>query len=174
MLAEKLTPRDHRPTALVVSKDFKTMLDQHPEAFDCLIFKANLESATTSQENVLVQDFATGIESDSLTISYADPIPSRAKIHVEEGQLFSSYADGGDSIAGSPDDSSPMVLLLKEDSIPRQSVVMWKEMIGQDDTEIKEVYMYILHSASHGVAPVIGVKHYCIPFDAIGELEVNE
>lgn len=164
---QNLKPRDHRQLSSVMSEDFKIMMDNHPEAFECLIFKA-LECSTNPSDG-LTEDFASALEKKEESISYASPVPSKAIILPEEGISFQTFGDGLDGDAAL-NENGMTTLLLREESVPNQSVVLWKEYTGKTDSEVKEVYMYILSSDTYGVAPVLGIKHHCISFDAPKEL----
>lgn len=39
-MISQLKPRDYRAPARILAQDYRTMLEQDPRAFDCLIFPA--------------------------------------------------------------------------------------------------------------------------------------
>jgi hypothetical protein len=163
-----LTPRDYRPRSAVLSQDFITMLDDHPDSFDCLLYKAIRSTAENVVEGLLL-DVVGASEGSERKIDYADPIETRGRLVPEEQFLFAAYTDGTiDENIGSSD--QPMVLLLKEADVPKQSVVSWLEFTGQG-TETKEIRVYILESKAFGKAPTVGLKHYVIPMKDEGELD---
>lgn len=162
-------PRDYRDRSSVLSSDFATMLDDHPDAFDCLLYKS-IRSAPENVVTGLVDDVVGSSEGSERKIEYADPVQTRAMLVPEEQFMFMSYTDGStDENIGSAD--QPLVLLLKEQDVPKHSIVTWNEMTGELDTDIKEIRVYILESKAFGKAPSAGLKHYCIPMKDEGELE---
>lgn len=162
-----MNPRDFTNRSAVLSDDIITMLDEHPDAFDCLLYRA----VRSSVENVvegLVEDVVGKSEGSERKIDYADPIETRAMLVPEEQFLFTAYTSGSvDENMGSTD--QPLVLMLKEQNIPKQSVVTWLEYTG-DGTTTKEVRVYVLESKTFGKSPTAGLRHYCIPMKDEGEL----
>lgn len=156
--------RDYRETGAVVSGDMAVMLSAHPEAFDAFLFR----SISGSEENATeVTDVVGNLESSEVRIEYADPVPVRAMLVPDESAIFGAFSDGtGENPLV---DGNPIVLLLSEAVVPRQSVVRWIEFTGQGATETREIAAYILKSVPYGKAPVFGLKHYCIPLISAGE-----
>jgi hypothetical protein len=163
-----IAPRDYRDRSGVLSQDFLTMLNTHPDAFDCLVYKA---IRSTAEDTVagLVDDVVGALEGSERKIDYADPEQARAMLIPEEGFLFGAYSDGTGEVAATTE--QPLVLLLSVPEVPKQSAVAWKEQTGQGAADVKDVAVYILESKAFGKAPVVGEKHYCIPFGDMGELE---
>jgi hypothetical protein len=144
------------------------MLDNHPDAFDCLLYKAQRATAESVVVG-LVEDVVGASEGSERKIEYADPIETRAMLVPEEQFLFSAYTDGStDENFGST--GQPIVLVLKEHDVPKQSVVTWLEYTGQG-VETKENRVYILESRGFGKSPSAGLRHYCIPMNDEGEVE---
>lgn len=160
------TPRDYREHAAVASADMATMLDNHPDAFDCLIFKA----IPGSEENVAadVTDLAGSLESTTRAIDYADPMPSRCMIVPDEGLRLAALSNGTDADYWS--EEQPLAVVLKEQDVPKQSVIRWREFSEDPDGEPRTVTMYVLRSEPFGKSPIAGMKHFCIPFQAAGEI----
>lgn len=156
--------RDYRETGAVISGDVSVLLSSHPEAFDAFLFRA----ISGSEENATeVADVVGTLESSEVRIEYADPIPVRALIVPDDSVAWGAFSDGtGENPL---DESGPMVLLLSEATVPKQSVVRWLEYTGQGDDDTREVAVYILKSQPYGKAPVFGLKHYCIPLMSAGE-----
>jgi hypothetical protein len=162
-----LNPRDYRERSAVLSADFANMLDNHPDAFDCLLYKA-IRSTPENLVLGLVDDVVGAAEGSERKIEYADPVQTRGMLVPEEQFLFAAYTDGAiDENVGSAE--QPLVLLLKEAEVPKQSVVTWVEFTGQG-AATKEVRVYILESKAFGKAPSAGLKHYCIPMIDEGEI----
>ncbi len=156
--------RAYSLTSGVLSQDFKTLLADDPESFECLIYKATSQQETVAPS--VIADVVGSSESSTRKITYADPVISRALIVPDANlQLLSFGAgEGEDTVSG----KEPVVILLEEDSVPKQSVVRWTE-VDVNDT-IKTLDFYILNSEPFGKAPVAGYKHYCIPLLSPGEI----
>lgn len=162
------TPRDYRERSEALSTDFTTMLEEHPDAFDCLLYRAVRDTAENVVEGLVV-DVVGSSEGSERKIDYADPVETRAMLVPEEQFMFLAYTEGStDENIGSTD--QPLVLLINEQNVPKQSIVTWTEYTGQGE-ETKEIRVYILESKAFGKAPTAGLKHYCIPMNDEGELE---
>lgn len=163
-----MIPRDYRERAEVLSSDFATMLDNHPDAFDCLVYKAMRSTAENVVEGLL-DDVVGSSEGSERKIEYADPVEGKAMLVPEDMFFFGAYTDGStDENIGTAD--QPLVLLLSVPDVPKQSVVSWLVYTDQAGTT-KENRVYILESKSFGIAPSAGLKHYCIPMKDEGEID---
>lgn len=154
--------RDYSAKSAVLSADFLTMLDNHPESFRCLLFKP-----TTVAEDVTpstIEDVVGSIEGSERKLSYNDSVESRAMIVPDKGLSLLAFesGQGDDTVSG----VEPIVVLLKEATVPKQSIVTW---IEKTTTGEKTVSYYVLESKPFGKAPVAGMKHYCIPMMSEGE-----
>ncbi len=159
--------RDYTKNTAKLTHDVTKQLDEHPDSFDCLYYRADTETPEDMVSLLGVQDVVGSSESSSRKIAYAEPVQSRARIIYDEGMTFLAYESGHDEDYGSA--TEPVVILLRETNVPKQSVISWKEK-SEDGTE-KVVFFYILESRPYGRAPAAGMKHYCIPFLNDGELE---
>lgn len=158
--------RDYTAKASVLSSDFLTMLNNHPESFSCMFFKAVLSTPETVAPEGLV-DVVGSIEGTERKIEYDDPVPSRAMIIPDEGLSLLAFEAGyGEDVASGVE---PIVVLLKEPVVPKQSVITWIEKTGTRINDKKTVSYYVLESKPFGKAPVVGLKHYCIPLLSEGE-----
>lgn len=161
--------RDYRERSAVLASDIQARLEQHPDSFDCLIYRS-IRSTAEDVVAGLVADVVGSSEGSERKIDYADPVEARALIVPDEGFLFSAYTEGSDE-ENINSSQGPLVLLLSESNIPKQSIVTWNEFIGQADTDTKEVRVYVLESKSFGKAPSAGLKHYCVPMLDEGEID---
>lgn len=161
-----MSNRDYSEQSAILSADFLTMLDSHPEAFDCLFFFAELSTAEVVAPGV-ARDVVGSIEGSERKIGYADPVTSRAMIVPDEGlSLFAFESGHGEDIRSGKE---PVVILIKESTVPKQSVITWTEKTGPGEADEKKVSFYVLESKPFGKAPVAGMKHYCIPLLSGGE-----
>lgn len=147
--------RDYRQTNVQIASDLDTFFDNDPDVFDVIIFKAQSDEQETVTD---VEDVVGSMESDRRTIEYADPIASKAKIMPFDFRLFAT-SDGEDANEGSAE--NPIIMLIKEKDIPKQSVIQYDEYINE--TDIRTVTLYLVHSEAYGQAPVITMAHYLIP-----------
>jgi len=163
-----MSNRDYSENSAVLSADFLTMLESHPESFACLFFGSELSTAEVVAPDG-VTDVVGSIEGSERKIEYADPLPSRAMIVPDEGLSLFAFESGHgeDSKSG----NNPVVILLRETTVPKQSIVTWTEKTGPGNTDEKSVSFYVLESKPFGKAPVAGMKHYCIPLLSEGEQE---
>jgi hypothetical protein len=169
-----MNPRDYREMNQGIADDIDTMIEEDPESFDILLYKAVLGSEETVTD---VEDVVGSVESKDRSIDYEDPVEKRGKFLPFEFSDILAVNDGTESNMGSIGDT-PMVMLINDREIPEQSVVQYKEFTGGIDTdgddEIRTVTLYILKSTSAGQAgPTMAIKHYVIPMDE-PEALVNE
>ena len=150
--------RDYRIVSEVLTGDVDVYLDQHPDAFDALLFKAVLSDQETLTE---VADEVGSIESLERSISYEDPVPTKAVIIPEQFPV--SIVDEGDGPDGTL--GQPIVMLIAEKNVPEQSVLRYDEYI--DDVNVRTVNLYVLKSEGVNQAGAVAVKHYLIPFPEI-------
>lgn len=151
-----MTARDYRAHRNAIAADLSTQFDNDPDAFDILLYKPNLEA----QESVTSQpDIVGSMEADERVLEYGDPIASKAlKIPFDFRFLA---LDEGDEPSQDSQDKQPVILLIKETDVPRQSVIQFEEYL--DDTAIRIATYYVLYSEAYGQAPVITYAHYCVP-----------
>lgn len=156
-----MSNRDYNETSAILSADFATMLESHPEAFDCLFYKAELGTKEVTAPSI-IEDVVGDIEGTQRTIEYADPVPSRAMVAPDTASSNAYEAGHGEDYYS---EEEPVVILLNEVIVPKQSIIKWTEKteIDSENTEEKTVSYYILESKPFGRAPVAGMKHYCIP-----------
>lgn len=158
------TRRDYRETGAVISGDVSVLLANHPEAFDATLFRSISGSEENSTE---VTDVVGTLESAEVRLEYADPIPVRAMLVPDDSVMMGAFSDG---TSDNPlDASGPVMLVLSEGVVPKQSVVRWLEYTGQGDDDVREVAVYIVQSAPSGASPIFGLIHYCIPLISAGE-----
>lgn len=151
-----MTARDYRKHSKAIAGDLATQFDQDPDAFDILLYKPDLDS----QESVTSQtDVVGSLESDERALEYADPIPSRA-VRVPFEFRFLALEEG-DAPSQDSQDKQPVILLIKEPDVPKQSVIQFEEYVDDENTRIATYY--VLYSEAYGQAPVITYAHYCVP-----------
>lgn len=163
-MIDHLHPRDYRATGSVLQTDLATMLNSHPEAFDCLIFPA-LEG---KNESVAVEADPVGaLDSNERAQTYSQPEPGRALIVPEEGFGFDVLAgELANSFLGA---SSPMNILLSM-TVRNYSLIQWLEYATPDAAEPELRTVYVLDSKATGRTTGAGVIYICVPLPALGEV----
>ena len=159
-----IQPRDYRAPGQAISENLHTYIANHPDAFDCLLFRTNGSSIETVAPGV---DVVGSLESSERGVTYLDPIPARA-VKVPDGLPLGMTNDTSE-----PDgfQDQPVVLILNVDSAPRQSIIQFNEYV--DAVNIRQVNLYIIRSDSMGSMPGAGLRHYCIPFQSFDDVVGN-
>jgi hypothetical protein len=152
-----MTTRDYRVHSKSIADDLDDQFDQDPDAIDILLFKArhDLKETVTT-----VPDVVGALEASERAIQYDDPISTKAIVVPFDFRFMA--LDSGQAAGQDNEGNQPIILLIKEDNIPKQSVIQWDEYISDSDVE-RRTY-YVLFSEAYGQAPVITMAHYCIPF----------
>ncbi len=164
-----MSNRDYSELSRVINNDFLTMVDEHPESFDCLFYPA-----TEVTENPVPQgyeDVVGALDTTERKIDYGSPVQSRAMIVPDEAITGSLIAFGSGTDVDTFSGTEPIVILIKEPVVPQQSVISWSERISIDDDSERVLSYYVIESKPFGRAPVAGMKHYCIPLYSDGEQE---
>ena len=152
-----MTSRDYRVHSKSIADDLAAQFDQDPDAIDILLFKARhdlTETVTTTP------DVVGALEVSERAIGYDDPIPTKALMIPFDFRFFA--LDDGQEAGQAAESAQPIILLIKADDIPKQSVIQFDEYVSE--TEIHKRTYYVLYSEAYGQAPVITMAHYCIPF----------
>ncbi len=152
-----MTTRDYRVHSKSIADDLDDQFDQDPDAIDILLFKArhDLKETVTT-----VPDVVGALEASERAIQYDDPISTKAIIVPFDFRFMA--LDSGQMAGQENEGNQPIILLIKEDNVPKQSVVQWDEYVSEGQVE-RRTY-YVLFSEAYGQAPVITMGHYCIPF----------
>lgn len=164
-MIDQLKPRDYRAPARILAQDYKTMLEQDPKAFDCLIFPV-LDSE--HDEKVAPgPDVVSSIESGERANSYGKPVIGRALIVPEEAYGFEVLSgEAAESFLGV---NAPMNILL---SMPVRdySLIQWTEYATPDAEEPEIRTVYVLDAKTAGRVAGAGTYYVCAPLPAIGEI----
>lgn len=161
-----LKPRGYKPNANVLHHDYRIMLRDHPEAFDCIVFPAR-ESAHNEINAVDVDQAVTLLDREDKRQEYDPPLLARAML-VPEETLAMGLVDSAHYEA-IHEQSEGVHLIL---SIPARtySLIQWEEYVdgGMGETVCRSVY--IASSRIMGRTLNAGVVHTCFPLFAEGEL----
>lgn len=160
-----LSPRTYKPAGSVLNQSYATMLQEHPEAFDCIIY-----SAKSSEHDEIIADnepVGTLLDRDERGQEYEPPILGRAMIapkmelafDATDSGLFESFHAASDSIA----------LLLSENGLRKHSLVQWEEYLTLEGDETVERVVYIADMRPMGRTLNAGMIYICYPLPAMGE-----
>jgi len=149
-----MLPRDYRNHVNSIAGDLADLFQQDPDVFDVILFKAQpavLETVTS------VTDVVGSLESDSRRLTYADPALTKAILIPFDFKFFATE----DGFLPNDGTDQPVILLLAEQDVPRQSRIVWQEY--SDDETMRLVSFYVQSSEAYGQAPVLTMAHYCLP-----------
>lgn len=164
-MIDQLKPRDYRAPARILAQDYKTMLEQDPKAFDCLIFPA---LGSEHDEKVAPgPDVVNSIESGERANSYGKPVIGRALIVPEEAYGFEVLSgEAAESFLGV---NAPMNILLSM-PVRNYSLIQWTEYATPDAEEPEIRTVYVLDAKTAGRVAGAGTYYVCAPLPAIGEI----
>lgn len=160
-----LKPRDYRAPARILAQDYKTMLEQDPKAFDCLIFPA---LGSEYDEKVAPgEDVVCALESGERAQSFDDPVLGRAMIIPDEGYGFEVLSgEVAESFVGL---NTPMNILLSM-PVRNNSIIQWSEYTTPDAEEPEIRTVYVMSAKTAGRMAGAGTFYVCAPLPAIGEV----
>lgn len=170
ILSKWLVPRKYQDTSMTLRHDLKVLLEDHPEAFDCLVFPAR---PSEENERVTLDPPVVGLlDRDERGISYGEPIQARAYM-VPAAELEFQVVDSAlyESITGS---APPVHILLSVPGIRTFSLIQWLEYLTPDDCNPVERTYYIKETKPMGRTLNADVLHVCYPLPALGEVPVLE
>lgn len=152
-----LTPRpiNRSLTNDRVLVDMQKMLAIHPNAFECLLFKAELDKPEQINHE---KDVVGTLEAQEATFSYRSPVLTKAvELPFElSGLSMLAGGDGADVI------DVPRQFLLQEMQVPEQSVIWIDELI---DSKVKTTLLYVMSAEPIGKNGTAGYKYNMIPFE---------
>jgi hypothetical protein len=155
-----MNPLDFRQTNIQIADDLDVFFDSDGEdIIDILLFRARIDYPEDVVLDGGVVDVVGSIEEGERALTYDDPVQSKAKVIPFETPFLSTF-DGEDPLDTSND--TPIVMLIKAQDVPKYSVVQYQEFVSS--TEVRRVSLCVMKSETFGRSPVIGTKHYMIPF----------
>lgn len=166
----QLTPRSYKPGAQVLNDTYATMLQSHPEAFDCIIYPAK-----SSEHNEILADnepVGTLLDRDERAQEYDAPVLARALI-VPKPDLAFDVTDSGlyESFHAA---SEAMTLMLSIPGLRRHSLVQWKEYLSPDSDENSDRVVFIADEKPIGRTLNAQMIYICYPLPAMGEKPEQE
>lgn len=166
----QLTPRSYRPGAQVLNDTYATMLQSHPEAFDCIIYPAK----SSEHNEILAENEPVGtlLDRDERAQEYDPPALGRALI-VPKQELVFDATDSGlyESFHAA---SEAMTLMLSIPGLRRHSLVQWKEYLSLESEDTIERVVFIADEKPVGRTLNAQMLYICYPLPAIGEKPEQE
>lgn len=167
---QPLLPRnaEYIAQARILQADMETLLKQHPEAFDCIVFAAQEDQDEMVSSEL---DVVGSLESGERAQTYAKPVRCRALIAPNEEQDFGVLSSG----LGENFDSAerPLALLLSIPGVRTYSLVQWLEYASPalaSDEAVTARTVYVLKTSPIGHSMGAGVLYLCQPLPAMGEV----
>lgn len=164
-----MRPRNYSPLGSILSHDYKSVLEQHPEAFDCIVFPA--KSPEHDETIAVNESVATVLESDSRAQKYDTPVYARAML-VPKQELDYDATESGQYEAFT--DSSDAINLMLSVQVRRYSLIQWLEYIALDRDETIERTVYVRDILPLGRTLTAGATYVCYPLPAVGEVPTEK
>lgn len=165
-----LSPRSYKPGAQVLNDTYATMLQSHPEAFDCIIYPAK-----SSEHDEIWADNApvgTLLDRDERAQEYDTPILARALIVPRQDLAFDATDSGlYESFHAA---SEAMTMLLSIPGLRRHSLVQWSEYLSLESDETVERVVYVSDEKPVGRTMNAQMLYTCYPLPAMGEKPEEE
>lgn len=166
-----LKPRLFKPTGGKFQHDIAVMLEQHPLAFDCIVFPAK-----PSEFNEQISDGTpsiTMLDRDERLQSYDPPLLARAMIIPEGEDVLFGLGESG-SFENFSDMSQPMRLIVSVPALRTYSLIQWKEYEEHDTDSIVDRTVYIASSLPIGRGLNCWTLHLCHPMLASGDVPKSD
>lgn len=161
-----MQPRNYQPIGRALSNAQAIMLQQHPEAFDCIIYPAK-----GSEFNEIIAENApqvTLLDRDERTQEYDPPVLGRAMPAPTQELDFGPTSSGDYENFNSATDAIPLLLSL---NVRTHSFVKWFEYATADaDSEVLERVVYVAEIKPQGRTLGAGNVYICYPLTALGEV----
>ncbi|MEJ3629741.1 hypothetical protein [Vibrio vulnificus] len=151
----RITPIDRRRVFEPIYADLQKTLDINPNAFDCLLFKAQLNAL----EHIDDSDVVGNLEAREEAFSYSEPIITRAMELLNDGDSIQMLAFGD----GTDEGEEVFQMLLKEPDVPEQSVIWIEEQIADEEIQVR--LLYIVKAEPIGKNGSGGFKYHLMPFN---------
>lgn len=158
-------PRNYRPAGGVLHETFATMLQKHPEAFDCIIFPAR----SSEHNEVMADNHAVGtlLDRDERAQEYEAPVAGRTMIVPSPEAVFAADASGQFESFHSATDAVQM--LVSVPGLRTYSLIRWREYISLESEETVDRTVYVTEVRPMGRSLGAGMLYVCRPLLAEGE-----
>lgn len=160
-----LVPRNYKPAGGVLHETFEIMLQQHPEAFDCLVFPAK----SSRHDEILADNAPVGtlLDRDERAQEYDPPVAGRAMITPNPEFVFGASESGlFESFHSAP---GTIRMLVSVPGLRTYSLIRWLEYLSLDSEETVERTVYVADVRPIGRTTGAGMAYICRPLLAEGE-----
>lgn len=146
----------HRPATDQLTRDLLATLDQHPMAFDVIVFPAASDKEEVADG---MDDVVGNLESDERQLDYGEPIVTQA-LEPNHSIEFRNMLNAGDGygVEGADD---PWRLLIKGRPVPKRSVLAYVVDTGSG---LALQVMYIMGAQSIARRAPAGYLYQLIPY----------
>lgn len=151
----------HQPLNDLIRDDWRRLVEQHPDAFDVLIYVPK-SIVATEEEADGVALFGT-VDRHQGAISYDLPVVASALEASQDDPMFSAMWDDPENMGTGASDT--LTLLLSVCLAPLGAIVEFEE--EQANGQNRRVWWYV-HSVEAVGTAAVGGLHHCIP---CGDLE---
>lgn len=148
----------HRPATDQLTQDLLATLDQHPMAFDVILFPT-----ADGKEDVTegaMEDVVGSLEGDERQLTYGAPFVTQA-LEPQHSIEFRSMLSDGDGYGIESSEGEPWRLLIKGCPVPKRSVLAYVVDTGQG---LALNVMYIMGGRSIGRRAPAGYLYQLIPY----------
>ena len=160
-----MNPRTYKPAGGVLHETFEIMLQQHPEAFDCIVFPAK----SSEHDEILADNAPVGtlLDRGERAQEYDPPVAGRAMITpnpeftfgASESSLYESFHSAPGTIQ----------MLVSVPGLRTYSLIRWLEYLSLDSQETVERTVYVADVRPIGRTTGAGMAYICRPLPAEGE-----
>lgn len=160
-----MNPRSYQPCAQVLQNVYATMLDAHPQAFDCIIYPAK-----SSEQDEIIADnraVATLLDRDERSQEFEPPVNARAMIVPKAEMAFDVTESGSYESFHAPGEA--ITLMLSLSGLRRYSLIEWQEYLAPDSDETISRIIYIADEKPIGRTLNAQMLYVCYPLPAMGE-----
>lgn len=162
-----IRPRDYNRTCDVLNHDIVTMLEHHPEAFDCIVYPA-LESEQNEIEAVNKPN-VTLLDRDERKQTYGEGLVARAMSIPDEAVAMGLVDSGLYEHFESVTATGAINLVLSVKAVRSFSLIQWMEYADHDDVVERTVYVADIKQCGHSMG-VAGCIYVCYPLTSVGDL----
>ena len=160
-----IKPRSYRPDGSVLHDAYATLLESHPEAFDCIIWPAK----DSSHDEILAVNapVATLLDRDERRQEYDEPIWGRAMI--APSQTLDFEATGSGLYESFNTATEAFNLLLSEPGLRLHTIVQWREELDLAGNECVERTVYVARVMPMARTIHAGNIYVCYPLPTSNE-----
>lgn len=148
----------HRPATDQMAKDFIAMLEQHPMAFDVIVFPVAGEKEDVTAG--AMEDVVGSLESDERQLNYGEPFVTKA-LEPQHGIEMHGMLSAGDGYGMEQSGGEAWKLLIKDGPVPKRSVVAYVTDTGQG---LALQTLYVMGADTIGRRAPTGYVYRLIPY----------